>query len=115
LFGTSVSISGALAIVGAEGDDEFGSRAGAAYLFDVATGAQIAKLNPSGDPGGDRYGWSVAIDGNRAIVAAVWDSTLASRAGAAYLYKLVPEPATQLLAIVGLSVANLRCKRKRPG
>ncbi len=46
LFGFSVAINGATAIVGAYGDDDngSGSGSGSAYLFDATTGQQVAKL-----------------------------------------------------------------------
>ena len=46
-FGYSVAVSGTAAIVGARDDDDAGSSSGSAYLFDVATGSQIAKLTAS--------------------------------------------------------------------
>ncbi len=69
-FGISVAISGATAIVGATLDDDNGSASGSAYLFDTATGRQIAKLLPDDGRGGDQFGTSVATSGTTAIVGA---------------------------------------------
>jgi len=88
-FGYSVAISRTTAIVGARWDDDNGSESGSAYLFDVATGQQIAKLLPD-DPGeyaqGDQFGFSVAISGTTAIVGAYRDDDNGGLAGAAYLF-----------------------------
>ena len=71
-FGWSVGISGNTAIVGAWRDDDNGSDSGSAYLFDVVTGAQLAKLTPSDGAEGDDSAASVAISGNMAIVVREW-------------------------------------------
>ncbi len=85
-FGRSVAISGNIAIVGAYGDIENGFDSGSAYLFDVTTGQQFAKLLPSDATYGHLFGYSVAICGNTAIVGAFGDSVNAWYAGAAYLF-----------------------------
>ena len=72
-FGYSVAISGATAIVGAVWDDDSGYNSGSAYLFDTATGTQIAKLLPSDGASWDEFGISVAISGTTAIVGADFD------------------------------------------
>ena len=86
-FGYSVGISGNVAIVGAPGNDAKGSNAGAAYLFDVATGQQTFVLHGSDTSIADQFGHSVAIDGNRALVGAVCDGTTSSNcSGLVYLF-----------------------------
>ena len=82
-FGYSVDISGNTAIVGARGDDDNGLNSGSAYLFDTTTGTQSAKLTASGPTAGDQLGFSVAIDGNTAIVGAHYDGT---NSGSAYIF-----------------------------
>ena len=89
VFGETVAISGNTAIVGASLDDEAGTNAGAAYLFDVTTGEQLFKLTASDGEEDDRFGWSVAIDGNTAIVGARLDDDSGSNAGAAYLFDVI--------------------------
>ena len=86
MFGWSVGISGSTAIVGAWRNDDKGSDSGSAYLFDVATGAQLAKFTPSDGAEGDEFGRSVAISGNLAIVGAVGDDDNGSSSGSAYLF-----------------------------
>jgi hypothetical protein len=72
-FGRSVDIDGEYAIVGAYGDDEYGSNAGIAYIFEregCCSWIQSAKLSISDHNEGDYFGWSVAISGDVAIVSA---------------------------------------------
>lgn len=82
-FGASVAISGNTAIVGAYLDDDSGSDAGSAYLFNTTTGMTIAKLTASDAAPGDHFGFSVAIFGNTAIAGAPFGN---SNRGAAYLF-----------------------------
>ena len=69
-FGYSVAISGNTGIVGARDDDDNGGKSGSAYLFDVASGQQLAKLLPDDGAPGDLFGASVSIRGDTAIVGA---------------------------------------------
>jgi len=85
LFGYAVSISGTTAIVGAPNDDDNGG-SGSAYLFDTTTGAQVAKLLPGDGALDDRFGNSVAISGDIAIVGSVFDDDNGSKSGSAYLF-----------------------------
>ena len=85
-FFSSVAISGAIAIIGAEGDDDNGSNSGSAYLFDSTTGRQIAKLLPDDGAAGDWFGHSVAISGTTAIVGAYFHDDNGSQSGSAYLF-----------------------------
>ena len=103
-FGISVGISGSVAIVGAYKADGNASVSGAAYLFDATSGTQLDKLISSDGATGDGFGWSVAIDGNTAIVGVPVASGLdrdppsGSRTGAAYLFD----------ASTGVELAKLR-------
>ena len=81
-FGYSIAISGTTAIVGARSNDDNGSAAGSAYLFNTATGKQIAKLLPGDGATGDNFGSSVAVSGTTAIVGA----SSGSASGSAYLF-----------------------------
>ncbi|MFT7665106.1 MAG: hypothetical protein ACI87A_003341 [Planctomycetota bacterium] len=88
-FGISVSISGTTAIVGAVGDNVSGLSSGSAYLFDIVTGNQIAKLVPGDGGGSDFFGWAVAISGSRAVVGAFGDNDSGLDSGSAYLFDSV--------------------------
>jgi hypothetical protein len=88
-FGYSVAISGDYAIVGSQQEDAGGTNAGAAYIFkrDGTSWTEQTKIQAS-DPGvDDRFGYSVAISGDYAIVGAHQEDTGAADAGAAYIFK----------------------------
>jgi hypothetical protein len=73
LIGGSVSVHGDMAVVGASGDDDGGSEAGAAYVF-VRDGSGVwfeqTKLTAS-DPGAfDGFGVGVSVNGNTAVIGA---------------------------------------------
>ena len=101
-FGFDVDIEGDWAIVGSPGDDDAGGNAGAAYLFrrlGDGTWSQEQKLVPGEISALADAGWSVAIDGDTAVVGARRDDSGASNAGSAFVYRLVGdawEPVTKL-------------------
>ncbi len=89
-FGRSVAISGDYAIVGAPDDDDKGADSGSAYIFvrHGETWTRQARLTASDGLEGDRFGGSVAISGNYALVGASegheayrWDDR-----GSAYIF-----------------------------
>ena len=91
IFGHSVAISGNYAIVGAYGEDDAGgTSSGKAYIFNVTTGALLHTLdNPNayGTSASDNFGWSVAIDGNYAIVSAYLEGDAGgTQSGKAYTF-----------------------------
>ncbi len=97
MFGWSVAISGATAIVGARHDDDNGLDSGSAYLFDTTTGGQIAKLLPNDGEANARFGFSVAISGATAIVGAWLDDGN----GSAYLFDISdPANPTQIAKLL---------------
>jgi len=91
-FGYSVGIDGNYAIVGEiYGDDDNivqGNSTGAAYIFNVTTGARVHKLNASDSTGSDEFGTSVAISGNYAIVGSPYDDDNGATSGSAYIYNV---------------------------
>ena len=92
-FGTSVAISGNYAIVGAyEEDDAGGTTSGKAYIFNVTTGALVYTLdNPTayGTSAYDRFGLSIAMSDNYAIVGAYGEADAGgTRSGKAYIYNV---------------------------
>lgn len=113
LFGDAVAISGDIAIIGAPRHDAVAEDAGAAYLFDVTTGAQLAKLTASDGAALDYFGDAVAIAGDRAVVGAARNSAVADRAGAVYLFDVatgaqiakLTAPDASALDLFGASVA----------
>ncbi len=111
-FGNSVAISGNIAIVGASGNNDAGDHSGSAYLFDITTGNQIAKLIAADSATQDWFGGSVAINDNTAIVGAYADDDGGTNSGSAYIFKnIIPEPTT--LALLTLAAAPLLKRRKK--
>jgi len=88
-FGSSVSISGNYAVVGAWPEDEGGSDAGAVYIF-VRTGtswSQQYKLIASDSQSNDNFGWSVDIDGDYVVIGAKNGDSNVIDSGSAYIFK----------------------------
>ncbi len=84
-FGFSASLSGSIAVIGAYGD---ASQSGSAYVFrglDTATGTvtENAKLTASDGAAADRFGFTVSLSGNAALVGADGGGN----SGAAYLFR----------------------------
>jgi hypothetical protein len=90
-FGRSASISGDTIVVGANGDDDNGSRSGSAYVFGRDQGAadtwgHVSKLTASDGASYDYFGWSVSISGDTVVVGAYGDDDNASGSGSAYVF-----------------------------
>jgi alpha-tubulin suppressor-like RCC1 family protein len=89
-FGWSVDIDGDYVVIGAKNGDSNVIDSGSAYIFkrDGTTWSQQAKLTASDAAATDRFGWSVSISGNYAIVGAYNnDDNNASSSGSAYIFK----------------------------
>jgi hypothetical protein len=83
MFGQAVALNrdGSKLVVGAPGDDAAGYEAGAVYLYDWGSTTLLDKQVSIVDNGEvanaqhyDRFGSSVAFDGNVVVVGAPWDS-----------------------------------------
>ncbi|WP_132577781.1 FG-GAP repeat protein, partial [Pseudofulvimonas gallinarii] len=87
-FGYSVALEGDTALVGARFEATGGTEAGAAYVFVRGSGnwSQQAKLVAVDAEAYDWFGWSVALDGDTALVGAPYEGDGGSAAGAAYVY-----------------------------
>lgn len=97
-LGYSVDIDGNFAIVGCYGDDfgPFDPNMGSAYIFEK-TGLEdwtfVQKINNSDQDDYDRFGWSVSIHGNMAVIGAyaededTSDENTLSKAGSAYIFE----------------------------
>jgi len=83
-FGRSVAIDGNTALIGAYGDDDKGSSSGSAYIFrfNGSSWVQEAKLLASDGAASDYFGYSVAIDGNTALIGAYYGGK-----GSAYIFR----------------------------
>ena len=91
-FGWSVALSGTTALVGAGLDDDAGSDFGSVYVFERDQGGagnwgQVAKITADDAAAGDRFGWSVALNGTTALVGAYLDGDAGSDFGSVYVFE----------------------------
>ena len=89
-FGVSVSVSGGVAVVGANQHDDNGSDSGSAYVFrwNGSSWVQGQKLLASDGAAGDGFGGSLSVSGDVAIVGAVHDDNAGGTdAGSAYVFR----------------------------
>jgi hypothetical protein len=89
-FGASVSLNGNTAVIGAPEDDDGGESSGSAYVF-VNNGTnwiQRAKLTASDGALIDKFGYSVDLDGDTALVGAIFDDDGGDSSGSAYFFDL---------------------------
>ena len=90
LFGQSVSLSGDTAIVGAYQDNNSaGADAGSAYVFTRSDGVwtEQQRLQASDAAAGDFFGFSVAMNGDTAVVGSIRDKNSSGQAaGSAYVF-----------------------------
>ncbi|MCH8880088.1 MAG: FG-GAP repeat protein [Planctomycetes bacterium] len=90
-FGTSVSISGDVAVVGAPYDNDAGSWSGSAYVFrfDPQTDLwhQEAKLTASDGAFNDRFGFSVSISGDLAVIGVHREEDTETNSGSMYVFR----------------------------
>lgn len=97
-FGWAVDISGNYAVVGAYADDFGGANPnmGSVYIYEkegIADWTMVQKINNSDQDDYDRFGWSVAIDGDFIVVGAYaedhdeFDGSSLSKAGSAYIFE----------------------------
>lgn len=88
-FGYNIAISGDRIIVGAHADDVSNVNQGSAYVFTRTgtTWSQRQKLTAQDNGAGDFFAWSVAINGDTAIMGAIFDDIGANaNQGSAYIF-----------------------------
>jgi hypothetical protein len=89
-FGTSVSLSGDVALIGANNDEPGAEDSGSAYVFrfNGADWVEEDKLvSPPDSPPSDEFGATVSLSGDLAVIGARADNGAGDFAGAAYLYQ----------------------------
>ena len=116
-FGWSVAVQNDTILVGATGDRDRGDASGSAYLFDAITGDQLGKMTGDDTASEDNFGWSVAIDGDRALVSAPFSDDACSgnpqcESGSAYVFdvadsQLMAGDANQDLAFDQLDIVSV--------
>ncbi len=91
-FGSSVSVSGDVAVVGARLDDDAGYSSGAAYVyrFDGNDWLEEAKLTASDAAANDEFGSTVSVNGDVVVVGAIGNDDAGSNSGSAYVFVKPP-------------------------
>jgi len=97
-FGWDVQMYGTTAVVSHHNDSEHGNYAGAAFLFDTTTGAQIAKFSPADVAEDDKFGESVAIFGSTVLANGYLDDDNGYNSGSAYVFEGVTATTPTLAA-----------------
>jgi len=88
-FGSAVALDGAVAVIGASGDDQKGFNSGAAYVFrrSGSTWTEEAKLMPN-SANDMSFGFTVAVEGDTVAVGAPYSfvSGTSTNSGSAYVF-----------------------------
>lgn len=89
IFGTAVSISGDVAVIGAPARENPAEPIGAAYVFrhDGSTWVEEQKLTPGDGAGGDSFGFSVSVSGDVVVVGSSLHDASGRDSGSAYVYR----------------------------
>ena len=85
-FGNAIAIDGNDLLVGARFDDDGGSNAGAAYLYDIQTGDLIKKLTSPSPTAGDQFGNAVSIENGNIAISAWLSDSAAAEGGAVFIF-----------------------------
>jgi hypothetical protein len=106
-FGWSVSLSGDTALIGAAWDDDNGVSSGSAYVFTRigTTWTQQAKLLASDGTAQDRFGGSVSLSGDTALIGAAWDDDKGVDSGSAYVFTRTSTTWTQQAKLLASDAA----------
>ncbi|EAQ41505.3 Ig-like domain-containing protein [Polaribacter sp. MED152] len=109
-FGNSVAIKGDLVIVGAFYDVTNNQRNGAAFVFRKSgnTWNQEAKLLASDGVQYDHFGYDVAIDGNTAVIGAMYTDNNGVNSGSAYVFNYNGSSWTQTQKIQPADVSQYK-------
>lgn len=101
-LGHAVAASAGAVALGAPGDDDQGTVAGAVYLLEGAGLEGVTKLTAPGSEGSG-MGFSLAFDSDRLVAGAPFDDRAGPQAGAAFVFERGPggwELVAQLVAAV---------------
>ena len=87
-FGEALDVNDDWTVVGAPEDDDNGGNSGSVYIFDTHSGDFRHKLTAFDGGPNDRFGDSVAVDGDIAVIGADLSYEGGVRSGSAYVYDL---------------------------
>jgi hypothetical protein len=88
-FGGQICLDGDTVLIGAPGDDDNGHWSGSVYVFiwDGASWTEQAKLLPSDGGAVDaQFGGYLDMDGDTAVIGAMWDDDNGLHSGSAYVF-----------------------------
>ncbi len=87
-FGSSVAVDGDTILIGANGDDDGGNSAGAAYVFESESGVWVEqqKLMASDAASGDNFSTQLSIEGDVAVIGAALNDDAGNSSGSAYIF-----------------------------
>ena len=108
-FGASVAVSGFRVLAGSPQDDDKGSNSGAAYVFELVgtSWVQTAKLVAADGAANHRFGQSVALQGDFALVGASMRSgSTFVGPGAVYFFERGPSGWVQKQKVTGSGTSN---------
>ena len=88
-FGSSVSVSGQVALIGASGSDHRATNAGSAYVFarSGTTWSEQQKITAADGATNDMLGHAVSAMGSTALVSAHFDDDRGSGSGSVYVFE----------------------------
>ncbi|MEQ1892641.1 MAG: hypothetical protein ABL998_08880 [Planctomycetota bacterium] len=91
LFGIDLALEGDWLFAGAPHDSESSPDLGAVHVFHRTGGVWVphGKLTPTVPERGTLFGSSIALDGERLVVGAPWNSSRAPNGGAAHVFERV--------------------------
>jgi len=116
-FGASVSVSRDVCVIGADGDDDRGTDAGAAYIFwfEDPNWVEEAKLTASDGQEYDYFGWSVSVSGEVCVVGARGDDDNGLASGSSYVFRMTKRLDSELPAFAGTSLHLRKSRQVRTG
>lgn len=89
-FGWKLDMENGIAVVGAHMQNGMGkANEGAIYVFDVASGNELARHIPPDGVAEDKFGYSIDLDGSRLAVSSVGSDSAGSNAGAVYVLDVI--------------------------
>ena len=85
-FGNSVALDGEHVLIGERSDDTNGTNVGQAHLFDAVTGNLLQTFDDPTVNNGNEFGYSVALEGERALIGERSNDIRGADVGQAHLF-----------------------------